>query len=264
MDRAAESLPKVNFDAPRLAAERWKAVLEPAFVTGGVRHCRWLFQTAVSRSAACCIEAKILAPEAVNAYWEQGRCQMGRACSFVHPEEKAEPCWYFQQGNCSKGASCAFSHEGFQQLLQQPSSPVADEELVKVPSHLVKSLIGPGGENFRLLQQVTGCQPVLVAAKDAGENEYCVVKLWGIPSHRVQARQLVEQHCKSEQKVKPMKEQAEGPIGKSLGAGKPPTSCVPAAFARLGKDVPRPSPLVKPGHIPVTSPFARPRPVFGT
>ncbi|CAJ1375750.1 unnamed protein product, partial [Effrenium voratum] len=158
-------------------------------------------------------------------YWEQGRCQMGRACSFVHPEEKAEPCWYFQQGNCSKGASCAFSHEGFQQLLQQPSSPVADEELVKVPSHLAKSLIGryeatragPGGENFRLLQQVTGCQPVLVAAKDAGENEYCVVKLWGIPSHRVQARQLVEQHCKSEQKVKPMKEQAEGPIGKSLG-----------------------------------------------
>ena len=47
-------------------------------------------------------------------YWENGACQKGKDCKFLHEGEinvKNELCKYFLTGCCLKGDACGYSHE---------------------------------------------------------------------------------------------------------------------------------------------------------
>jgi Zinc finger C-x8-C-x5-C-x3-H type (and similar)/RNA-binding, Nab2-type zinc finger len=47
-------------------------------------------------------------------YWEQGACQKGKNCKFLHKGEinvKNELCKYFLTGCCMKGTICGYSHD---------------------------------------------------------------------------------------------------------------------------------------------------------
>ncbi|CAL1140886.1 unnamed protein product [Cladocopium goreaui] len=135
--------------------------------------------------------------------------------------ETKEQCWYFLRGCCSKGLACPYAHhepyqeanyqQGLQQLLQQPldcdpNSLVLGVEEMKVPARFARALIGYGGENIKLLQQVTGCRAYLEAAKDAeGEDGFRILKIQGIPLQRAHCKELVQSHYASAQQAKMLK-----------------------------------------------------------
>jgi len=170
-------------------------------------------------------------------YYDHGCCSRGRDCTFSHAgapgkegyldlSQAGEPCWFFTKGCCSKGLSCPFPHiqEGadertpnFQQLLAQqtqaatmasmwdPSNPAAMqaiEERIQIPARMARSIIGPGGENVRLLSQVTGCKVQIDGQIQDGMQ---MVRLYGMEPQRKQAKALIEQQCEAEQKLKNLK-----------------------------------------------------------
>lgn len=158
-------------------------------------------------------------------YWEHGCCHKGDHCGFAHVgapgaslmmDLPQEQCWYFLRGCCSKGLACPYAHsdnyqQGLQHLLQQPldgdlNSLVLGVEEMKVPARFARTLIGVGGENIRLLQQVTGCRAYLEAAKDAeGEDGFRILKIQGIPLQRAHCKELVQSHYASAQQAKLLK-----------------------------------------------------------
>eukprot|EP00435_Cladocopium_sp_Y103_P026476 s2197_g6.t1 len=165
----------------------------------------------------------------VCQYWEHGCCHKGGHCGFSHVGppgshgvvdvaqiQTKEQCWYFLRGCCSKGLACPYAHndnyqQGLQHLLQQPmdgdpNSLVLGVEEMKVPARFARALIGYGGENIRLLQQVTGCRAYLEAAKDAeGEDAFRILKIQGIPLQRAHCKELVQSHYASTQQAKILK-----------------------------------------------------------
>eukprot|EP00931_Biecheleriopsis_adriatica_P032953 TRINITY_DN19167_c0_g1_i1.p1 TRINITY_DN19167_c0_g1~~TRINITY_DN19167_c0_g1_i1.p1 ORF type:complete len:659 (-),score=164.92 TRINITY_DN19167_c0_g1_i1:69-1913(-) len=178
-------------------------------------------------------------------YWEHGCCHKGRGCGFAHmgpPGSKGvldlqsagEPCWFFLRGCCTKGLSCPFPHSGgggatFAELLMQqqpvnlhnlwgtrdPAAFHVGEEQMKVPSKMAKALIGPGGENVKLLQQVTGCKVILDLSTQSADGLH-TVKISGIPVQRAQAKSLIEQQCEAEQKAKLLKYEPNEPASDNL------------------------------------------------
>jgi len=86
------------------------------------------------------------------------------------------------------------------------NSLIVGVEEMKVPTGFARSLIGYGGDNIRLLQQVTGCRAYLEPAKDAdGEHGFRILKIQGIPVQRAHCIELVQSHYQSEQQAKILK-----------------------------------------------------------
>eukprot|EP00913_Durusdinium_trenchii_P008598 g8073.t1 len=74
------------------------------------------------------------------------------------------------------------------------------EEQLKVPTKFARSLIGPSGENIKLLQQVTGCRTILETEAE-GAQGFRILKIKGIPVQRAHCRELVQSHFEAEQKA---------------------------------------------------------------
>jgi len=86
-----------------------------------------------------------------------------------------------------------------------PSNPAAlqiSEERIQIPARMARSIIGPGGENVRLLTEVTGCKVQIDGQIMDGMQ---TVRLQGMQPQREQAKALIEQQCEAEQKLKMLK-----------------------------------------------------------
>lgn len=176
-------------------------------------------------------------------YWEHGCCSKGRSCTFPHigapgsqgyadVTQAGQPCWFHMRGACTKGLSCPFQHgdqsarsPSFAALLGQQSPNAATgsvwgsnnpadffvgEDQMKIPKSVGRSIIGPGGENVKLLQQVTGCK-VIIDLANLGPDGLQTVRLCGIPAQREHAKALIEQQRTAEERIKTLRYEPDEP-----------------------------------------------------
>eukprot|EP00930_Biecheleria_cincta_P041910 TRINITY_DN2880_c0_g2_i1.p1 TRINITY_DN2880_c0_g2~~TRINITY_DN2880_c0_g2_i1.p1 ORF type:complete len:665 (-),score=158.37 TRINITY_DN2880_c0_g2_i1:44-1894(-) len=181
-------------------------------------------------------------------YWEHGCCSKGRSCTFPHIgppgsagpadlTQSGQPCWFYMRGACTKGLSCPFQHgdqsarsPSFAALLSQqnpnaatgsvwgsnnPADFFVGEDQMQIPKSVGRSIIGPGGENVKLLQQVTGCK-VIIDLANVGPDGQQTVRLMGIPAQREHAKALIEQQRQAEERIKTLKYEPDEPAEDSI------------------------------------------------
>lgn len=80
------------------------------------------------------------------------------------------------------------------------TSSQVGEAWLKVPAHMSKALIGPSGDNVKLLHQVTGCK-IAVDFETPSTDGMQIVRLYGIAWQREQAKGLLLQQCEAVNKA---------------------------------------------------------------
>ncbi|CAE8625280.1 unnamed protein product [Polarella glacialis] len=157
-------------------------------------------------------------------FFEKGACTKGLRCPFPHAasadkmdfqtrilsEQQQSVDMYGMPGmpGMPGMAGMAGFAAGFGGGMMMTNDGTFGQEAMKVPHQMARNIIGPGGENVKLLSTVTGCRVTLDSTPDASGMQNAILR--GSAQQRARAKALIEEQCEAEDRVKKLRfQQAE-------------------------------------------------------